>query len=102
LSSYANSSSGWLGETVYSTQELIRNICKSVPRDSDEATYILGHGLKDYAHNDFDGWDDYPYELLRSIAMLADRKTAPKLYAVLDDFSAKLEVTITKTAMIGQ
>lgn len=91
LSSYADSSSGWLGETVYQTQEVIREVCTTVPRDSDDAKYILRRGLKDYSHKDFDGWEDYSYGLLRSIAILSDAKTAPKLYQALDDFTAKLE-----------
>jgi hypothetical protein len=90
LSSYADSSSGWLSDTVFRAQEVIRNVCKIVPKDSEDKEYIFTHGLKDSQHKDFDGWDDYPYSLLRSIAMLVTEKTLDKFYAVLDAFTQKI------------
>lgn len=90
LSSYADSSSGWLTDTVYRVQDTIRSICQSVPSDSEDAKYIFQRGLEDSQHKDFDGWDEYPYGLLRSIAVLADEKSVSKLYAVLDEFTAQL------------
>lgn len=89
LSSYADSSSGWLGETIYRTQEAIRGVCKSVPKDSDDAKYIFTHGLKDCQHKDFDGWVEYPYGLLRSVAILTNEDTEKKLYEALNALDSK-------------
>ncbi len=89
LSSYADSSSGWLTDTVYRTQEVIRYVCKSVPKDSHDAKYIFTHGLKDCQHKDFDGWEQYPYGMLRSIAILTDEDAEQKLYDALNALDSK-------------
>jgi hypothetical protein len=91
LSSHADSSSGWLTDTVNAAQDVAKEICQDVPRQSEDAKYIFSHGIKDFSHKDFDGWDEYSYDLLRSVAKLTDVKSAPKLYQALDEFTADLE-----------
>jgi hypothetical protein len=90
LSSHADSSSGWLTDTVNAAQDVAKDICQNVPLQREDAKYIFAHGIKDFSHKDFEGWSKYSYDLLRSVAKLTDEKTASKLYQALDAFTAEL------------
>jgi uncharacterized protein YggE len=89
LANYADSSSGWLTDTTDGCTTKIAEICRETPKDSEDADYIFMHGLKDVLNNSFDGWEDFCYDLLRSIAPLTTEKRKPKILEIIDKLNDK-------------
>jgi hypothetical protein len=89
LCNYADSSSGWLTETIERASGVLQNICTQISKDSDDAKYIVQHGLKDVFYKDYDGWDYFPYGILRCIAKFANKTNEPKILEVLSQIDEK-------------
>jgi hypothetical protein len=89
LCNYADSSSGCLTETIERASDVLQNICTLTPKDSADAKYIVQHGLKDVFHKDYDGWDEFPYGILRCVAKFANKTNEHKILEVLSQIDEK-------------
>ena len=90
LASSTDDSAGGITDTRGYVEDVLRKACSGVERGSAEAEFIFLQSLKDSRNKAFDGWDEFAYDLLLPTAKLATAKNVNKLYAVLDEFDAKL------------
>ena len=90
LAGSADDSAGGITDTRGYVVDVLKKACSCVERGSAEAEFIFLQSLKDSRNKAFDGWDEFAYDLLLSTAGLATAKNVNKLYAVLDEFDAKL------------
>lgn len=90
LAGSADDSAGGITDTRGYVEDVLRKACSGVERGSAEAEFIFLQSLKDSQNRAFDGWDEFAYDLLLSTAGMATAKNVNKLYAVLDEFDAKL------------
>lgn len=86
----ADDSAGGITDTRGYVKDVLEKACSGVERGSAEAEFIFLQSLKDSRNKAFEGWDEFAYDLLLSTASLATDKNVNKLYAVLDEFDAKL------------
>lgn len=90
LASTADDSAGGITDARSYVDDILEKVCSEVPYYSNEAEYIFLQSLKDSKNKAFEGWDEFAYSLLLPTARLATFENAYKLYAVLDEFNAKL------------
>ncbi|BBB93377.1 MAG TPA: hypothetical protein PKA28_17945 [Methylomusa anaerophila] len=90
LAGSADDSAGGITDTRSYVEGVLKKACSGVERGSAEAEFIFLQSLKDSRNKAFDGWDEFAYDLLLPTAELATAKNVNKLYAVLDEFDAKL------------
>jgi hypothetical protein len=90
LAGSADDSAGGITDTRGYVEDVLKKACSGMERGSAEAEFIFLQSLKDSWNKAFDGWDEFAYDLLLSTAGLATAKNVNKLYAVLDEFDAKL------------
>jgi len=90
LAGSADDSAGGITDTRGYAEDVLKKACSGVERGSTEGESIFLQSLKDSQNKAFDGWDEFAYDLLLSTAGLATAKNVNKLYAVLDEFDAKL------------
>jgi len=90
LAGSADDSAGGITNTRGYAKEVLEKACAGVEYGSAEAEFIFLQSLKDSRNKAFDGWDEFAYDLLLPTAGLATAKNVNKLYAVLDEFDAKL------------
>ena len=90
LAGSADDSAGGITDTRGYVEDVLEKACSGVERGSAEAEFIFLQSLKDSRNKAFDGWDEFAYDLLLPTAKLATAKNVNKLYAVLDEFDAKL------------
>lgn len=90
LAGSADDSAGGITDTRFYIGEVLKKACSGVERGSVGAEFIFLQSLKDSRNKAFDGWDEFAYDLLQPTAELASDKNVNKLYAVLDEFDAKL------------
>lgn len=87
LASEADSSSGSLSYTVDAALEIIRESARMLSGSGSTAAErrrVFDGILKAAKSKVFDGWEDWRYALLRCAARVTDKKSAAKLYALLD------------------
>ena len=87
LASHADSSSGSLSFTVDIALKIIDSCIGALVQvtvSDPQRRKQLGSLLKTVRSSAFDGWEDWRYELLRQAARLANSKSAPQIYALLD------------------
>ena len=90
LAGSADDSAGGITDTRGYVEDVLEKACSGVERGSAEAEFIFLQSLKNSRNKAFDGWDEFAYDLLLPTAKLATDKNVNKLYAVLDEFDAKL------------
>ena len=90
LAGSADDSAGGITDTRGYVEDVLEKACSGVERGSAEAEFIFLQSLKNSRNKAFDGWDEFAYDLLLPTAKLATAKNVNKLYAVLDEFDAKL------------
>jgi len=90
LAGSADDSAGGITNTRGYVEEVLKKACSCVEHGSAEGEFIFLQSLKDSRNKVFDGWDEFAYDLLLATAGLATVKNVNKLYAVLDEFDAKL------------
>ena len=90
LAGSADDSAGGITDTRGYVEDVLEKACSGVERGSAEAEFIFLQSLKDSRNKAFDGWDEFAFDLLLPTAKLATAKNVNKLYAVLDEFDAKL------------
>lgn len=87
LASTADSSSGSLEMTVKHALEMIDSCATELGSGSTEDRHkVLETLLKLAKKKVFDGWEHWRYEVLQSAARLTDKKSAAKLYKLLDSY----------------
>lgn len=86
LASEADSSSGSLGDTLGIGLKLLEDATAGLSAgETVEKRTAFDGILKAAKSKAFDGWGDWRYNLLNCAARLADKKSAPKLTALLDN-----------------
>lgn len=90
LASSADDSAGGVTDTKGYVEDVLEKVCSGVEYGSAEAEFIFLQSIKDSQNKAFDGWDEFAYDLLQPTARLVTDKNIGKLYALLDEFSAKL------------
>lgn len=90
LAGSADDSAGGITDTRGYVEDVLKKACSSVKCGSADAEFIFLQSLKDSRNKAFDGWDEFAYDLLLATAGLTTAKNVNKLYAVLDEFEAKL------------
>jgi hypothetical protein len=90
LASSADDSAGGITDTRGYVKVVLEKTCSGVEYGSAEAEFIFLQSIKDSRNEAFNGWDEFVYDLLEPTARLATAKNVGKLYAVLDEFTAKL------------
>lgn len=89
LAGSADDSAGGITDTQGYVEDVLEKVCSGVEYGSAEAEFIFLQSIKDSRNKAFDGWDEYPYDLLKPTARLATVKNVSKLYAVLEEFKTK-------------
>lgn len=87
----ADDSAGGITDTQGYVEDVLEKACSGVEYGSADADFIFLQSIKDSRNKAFDDWDEFSYDLLKMTARLATAKNVDKLYAVLDEFSIKLE-----------
>lgn len=90
LAGSADDSAGGITDMRGYVEAVLGKACSGVERGSAAAEFIFLQSLKDSRNKAFDGWDEFAYDLLLATAGLATVKNVDRLYAVLDEFDAKL------------
>lgn len=90
LAGSADDSAGGITDARGYVDDVLEKVCSGVSYSSTDAEFIFLQSIKDSQNKAFDGWDEFAYDLLRPTARLATPKNVGKLYAALDEFSAKL------------
>ena len=85
----ADSSSGFLSDTIDSTMEFLEKAARGLVQGGGDRNAWVKKLLKTAMDPVFEGWDDSRYDLLQRAAILADAQNESEFFAALDQLSEK-------------
>ena len=90
LASSADDSAGGITDARYYVRDVLEKVCSGVEYGSKEAEYIFTQSIKDSRNKAFDGWREFPYDILLKTARLATKDNKNKMYEAVKDLHTEI------------